>query len=64
MEEILIYIRPSDNDEGYVWDVYENDLAYEEADSFDGGLCTGTFDDAIDFALDAIKTRKKIYIKN
>lgn len=63
MNEVLIYIFPSDSEEGYVWDVYASETEYVEGNSFDGGLCTGTFDDAIDFALDAIKT-KKVYIKD
>lgn len=64
MNEVLIYIRPSDNEDGYVWDVYENDQAYIDAESYDGGLCTGSFDDALDFAIDAIKTTGKIFIKD
>lgn len=64
MNEVLIYIRPSDNEDAYVWDVYENDQAYEDAESFDGGLCTGSFDDAVDFALDAIGTKRKLFIQD
>lgn len=55
--EITITVHYSDTNGGYMYSVYSTDAdgVAEGADSFDGGLCTGTFKDAMDMAVDAAK---------
>jgi hypothetical protein len=55
--EITITVHYSDTNGGYMYSVYgcDADGVAEGADSFDGGLCTGTANDAIDMAVDAAK---------
>ena len=64
MDEVLIYIFPSSAEDGYVWDVYKDDYAYDEGECFDGGVCTGTFEDTIELALEAIREKGKLLIKD
>ena len=44
----LYVIRESDMEEGYMVDKYD---PYDLEDPFDGGLCTGTAKDAVEFLL-------------
>jgi len=47
-----VVIEPASDDEGYMYDVYESQEAYEnEEESIDGGQCTGTLSDAIGMAI-------------
>jgi len=56
---MIIRIEESSNEEGYVYDLYKDDEAFEENNSFDGGLCTGSFDDALEMATSQAMERVK-----
>lgn len=65
---LIIYIRRDDNpstyidefgDEqegeyGWLYDIYTSQEDYDNAESIDGGLCTGSRDDALKMALTQI----------
>lgn len=52
---MIIRIEPSDNEPGYMYDIYKNDSTYEDNHSEDGGLCTGSIDDAVEMAMEQAK---------
>lgn len=47
---LVIEIWASDNDEGYMYEIYSDRLAQENCESLDGGLCTGDLEDALEMA--------------
>jgi len=54
--EIAVTIFWSDANNGYQFDIYENSAAIEENDDpLDGGLCTGSFQDAMEMAFEQTK---------
>ncbi len=56
MDNLIIHVRPSFEEEGYMYDIYDcQPEEIEEADSIDGGLCTGSFLDAVDMATEQAK---------
>ncbi len=51
-----IKIWETDQDEGgYMFDIWCDENAEEDEDSDDGGLCTGSYEDAIDMACEQAK---------
>lgn len=57
MDDLIIVISKSSNEEGYLYDIY--DCGAEEVndgrDSLDGGHCTTTLENAIDMACSQAK---------
>ena len=51
MQSITITITLSDNEPGYFYDILD-----DNDNSLDGGLCTGSFVDALEMATDQAKT--------
>jgi len=51
MEAITIRIYASDSEGGYMYDIYNEDQVFTDADSVDGGLCTTTMLNALGMAV-------------
>lgn len=51
MNALTIVIRASDNEEGYLYDVYKSEPNCALADNADGGLCTTTMLNALGMAV-------------
>jgi len=50
---MIIEIHYSDTNDGYMYDIYENEEALTNGqDSLDGGICTGSSKQAIEMAGD------------
>ena len=52
-DTLKIVIFESSNEPGYIYDIYNSED--EEAESLDGGICTGSMKDALDMATDQTK---------
>lgn len=50
MDGITIRIWKAESEEGYFYDIFDTEDANDESEAVDGGLCTGTFEDAIGMA--------------
>ena len=50
MSEITIRVYEA-SDGGYMYDVYKGDAVDEDAESDDGGQCTGNMQDALEMAV-------------
>lgn len=47
---IIIEIFRSDNEDGFIYNLYENQSKQENCEEYDGGLCTGSLADALEMA--------------
>jgi hypothetical protein len=53
MPEITIHIFPSSEEDGFMYEIYlGSPEETTDTDSFDGGLCTSTFENAVEMAAD------------
>ena len=55
MKNLIITIHESDNEEGYIYDIFETEDDMLEGNSLDGGLCTTTMQNALDMATEQAK---------
>lgn len=52
IKEMTIKVSYSETNEGYMYDIWPEDMTNDEAEETDnGGLCTGNMRDALDMAL-------------
>lgn len=56
MQEIIIDIQQGVTNEGYIWNLYENDKKFEQGREITGGLCTGSIADAVGMAQKQVAT--------
>ncbi len=47
---IIIEIFRSDNEDGFIYNLYEDSQKQEACEEYDGGLCTGSLADALEMA--------------
>lgn len=57
-EQAIIEVHKSINDNGYMFNVYRTLVDFENDNPQDGGLCTGTYFDAIEMASNQAKAIK------
>ena len=59
--ELAITIFWSEGNNGYQYDIYDQDLPEdgERPESIDGGLCTGSIEDALNMAVEQARSYMK-----
>lgn len=57
MEQVIIRVFESSNEQGYVIDIFETEQAMvDDEDPIDGGFCTGSFEAAVQMGADMANT--------
>lgn len=52
--EVTIKVWYSETNEGYMYDIFDTVDIDDDTEAVDGGVCTGTFSDALQMAVDNV----------